>query len=226
MTQLTLISKRSCPYVQRALIALEEKQASYEITYLDGGEKPNWFMDLSPLGLVPVLTVEREGQPAKAIFESMVILEYIAEAVPGPSLHPADPIDRAQARSWMEFGSSMLPQIYSIWMAQDEEGFIVARDKVLAKLAYIARNLDGGPYFGGEKFGCVDVIFAPLFNKLDVFEQLATIGVLNAFPQVRAWSEALAARPSVRETTASDQANTLVNALGLQDAYAMRTFAK
>lgn len=226
MTQLTLISKRSCPYVQRAMIALDEKQASYEITYLDNGEKPDWFMNISPLGMVPVLTVEKEGQPARAIFESMVILEYIAEALPGPSLHPADPIDRAQARSWMEFGSSMLPQVYNIWMAKDEDGFIVARDKVATKLAHIERNLGEGPYFAGEKFGCVDVIFAPLFNKLEVFERLAAIDLLKAFPKVQAWSAALAARPSVSKTTAPNQAETLVSALGLQDAYAMRTFAK
>lgn len=225
MTQLVLISKRSCPYVQRAMIALEEKQASYEMTYLDGGEKPDWFMQISPLGLVPVLTVKEHGQPDRAIFESMVIVEYIAEALPGPDLHPADAIDRAQARSWMEFGSSMLPQVYNIWMAKTEDEFISAREKVAIKLAHIERSLHQGPYFAGANFGCVDVIFAPLFSKLDVFERLAAIDLLKAFPKIQAWSAALADRSSVSKTTAPRQAETLVSALGLQEAYAMRMFA-
>lgn len=226
MKQHKLISKRSCPYVQRAMIALHEKRAVYEIAYLDGGEKPDWFMDISPLGMVPVLIVSQEGQPEKAIFESMVILEYIEEGLPGPRLHPADPVDRAQARSWMEFGSSMLPQVYGIWMAKNEEDFIAARDKVMTKLAHIERNLGDGPYFAGEMFSCVDVIFAPLFNKLDVFEGLAAIDLINPFHKIRAWSAALAARPSVSETTPVDQAETLVKALGLPEAHAMRMFAK
>ena len=224
MTQLQLISKRSCPYVQRAMIALDEKQAPYEIIYLDGPEKPAWFMDISPLGMVPVLNVVQDGQPDKPIFESMVILEYIEEGLLGPSLHPADPIDRAQARSWMEFGSGMLPQVYNIWMAKTEEDFIAARDKMTTKLAHIERNLGDGPYFAGKDFGCVDVIFAPLFNKLAVFEGLATIGVLDDLPKTKAWSTALAARPSVKRTTPADQADTLVSALDLTEAYAMRTF--
>ncbi len=87
MTQLTLYSKRSCPYVQRVMIGLAEKGASYTLTYLDAGEKPDWFRQLSPLGKVPLLKVSRPDKPDIAIFESMVILEFIDEGLPGSRLH-------------------------------------------------------------------------------------------------------------------------------------------
>ena len=41
------------------MIGLAEKGAAYTLTYLDAGEKPDWFRQLSPLGKVPLLKVSR-----------------------------------------------------------------------------------------------------------------------------------------------------------------------
>ncbi|MES2034183.1 MAG: glutathione S-transferase N-terminal domain-containing protein, partial [Pseudomonadota bacterium] len=60
MTKLTLISFPLCPFVQRAIIALEEKKVPYDVVYIDLTNKPDWFLKLSPLGKVPVLKVERD----------------------------------------------------------------------------------------------------------------------------------------------------------------------
>ncbi|MHA1524129.1 MAG: glutathione S-transferase family protein [Alphaproteobacteria bacterium] len=54
---LTLVAHHLCPYVQRAVIALEEKQAAYTRIDIDLANKPGWFKALSPLGRVPVLRV-------------------------------------------------------------------------------------------------------------------------------------------------------------------------
>ena len=43
-----------------------------------------------------------------ALFESNVICEYIEETQGGAKLHPQDPLQRAQHRAWMEFGSTIL----------------------------------------------------------------------------------------------------------------------
>jgi len=67
----------------------------------DLSDKPQWFVELSPLGKVPLLRVKRD-----VIFESAVILEYL-EDTHAPALHPADPMVRAQHRAWIEFGSSV-----------------------------------------------------------------------------------------------------------------------
>src|SRR5260370_39029985 len=94
-----------CPYVQRAVIALSEKGVAFERIDIDLANKPAWFLAISPLGKTPVLQV---GDTA--IFESAVILEYLEETEPKP-LHPADPLSRAEHRSWIEFGSAVLSDI-------------------------------------------------------------------------------------------------------------------
>jgi glutathione S-transferase len=55
---LELISLKLCPYVQRAVIALNEKQLDFKITDVDLKNKPDWFLKLSPLGRMPVLKVD------------------------------------------------------------------------------------------------------------------------------------------------------------------------
>lgn len=84
MTKHTLISFPLCPFVQRAIIAMDEKQAEFEVVYIDLADKPDWFTAISPLGKVPVLKVERDGEEPAYIFESAVILEFIEETVPDP----------------------------------------------------------------------------------------------------------------------------------------------
>lgn len=62
MTKLTLISFPLCPFVQRAIIALNEKGAEFDVVYIDLANKPDWFQKVSPFGKVPVLKVERDGK--------------------------------------------------------------------------------------------------------------------------------------------------------------------
>jgi glutathione S-transferase len=55
-----LISHDLCPYVQRAVITLCEKGVSFERTYVDLANKPDWFLAISPLGKTPVLKIGDE----------------------------------------------------------------------------------------------------------------------------------------------------------------------
>ena len=99
---LCLISFHLCPYAQRAAISMTEKEVPFERINIDLSDKPGWFTAISPLGKVPVLKV---GD--RVLFESNVILEYLEETLPLP-LHPKEPLDRAEERGWIEFGSSIL----------------------------------------------------------------------------------------------------------------------
>ena len=105
MTKYTLISSPTCPFVQRAVIALKEKHVEFDVIHIDLANKPDWFLAISPLGKVPLLRVEADGEPPAIIFESAVILEFLEETIPGERLHPADPLVRAQHRGWIEFAS-------------------------------------------------------------------------------------------------------------------------
>jgi glutathione S-transferase len=66
---LNLISHKLCPYVQRAVVALNEKGVPFERIDIDLANKPDWFLKLSPLGKVPVLAVRTEKGRGRAVRE-------------------------------------------------------------------------------------------------------------------------------------------------------------
>jgi glutathione S-transferase len=195
---LTLVSHELCPYVQRAAIALEEKGVAFERITVDLANKPDWFRAMSPLGKVPLLQV---GEAV--IFESAVILEYLEETQPNP-LHPADPLQRAEHRAWMEFGSSLLSDIWNFYVAADEAAFEARRKTLAEKFARLEQRLGEGPYFDGARFSLVDAVFGPVFRYFDVFDRIADFGILADKPKLAAWRHALAQRPSIARAVKAD----------------------
>lgn len=197
MPNLTLYSSRTCPFVQQVLIALAEKQLSAEIVAVDTSSKPDWFKKLSPLGMVPVLKVEREGKPDTILFESAAILDFIEEAAAGTRLLPSDPLERARLRSWREFGAHFIADLQRLTTAQTPPGLAAARTALSDKLKRLESNLLEGPYFAGMHFSLVDVAFAPPLRQLEAIESANRAGLLDGLPKLEAWRRALANRPSV-----------------------------
>jgi glutathione S-transferase len=189
--ELVLVSHALCPYVQRAAILLAEKGARFERRDVDLGAKPQWFLDVSPLGRTPVLLVG--GTP---IFESAVICEYLDETLE-PRLHPADPLQRAQERSWMEFGSATLSGIAALYAAPDASALQGRAAELRGRFEQLEVVLGSGPYFAGERFGLVDAVFGPVFRYFDVIDRIEDFGLWLNLPRVCRWREALARRPSV-----------------------------
>ncbi len=195
---LTLVSHRLCPYVQRAAISLAEKAVPFERVYIDLADKPAWFLAISPLGKTPVLKV---GD--RAVFESAVILEYLEETQPGP-LHPAHPLTRAEHRGWIEFGSSVLNDIWGLYVAPDVSTFNAKVNALSSKFDQIERRLGDGPYFDGVRFSLVDAVFGPVFRYFDVFDRIGDFKVLAGKEKVAAWRTTLAARPSIKAAVSDD----------------------
>lgn len=200
---LRLISHRLCPYVQRARIVLIEKAIPHDIEFIDLGNKPGWFLEISPLGKVPVLLVD--GKP---IFESAVIAEYLDEITDG-SLHPTQPVEKAVNRSWIEFASNTLAAISNFYNASDEVAFEKATDVLKTRMASLEAALGHGPYFNGSSFSLVDAAFAPVFRYFDVIDLYANFGIFVAAPRVRAWRDALSLRPSVQQAVVDDYSQRL-----------------
>ena len=184
--KLTLISHKLCPYVQRAVIALNEKGVPFERIDIDLANKPDWFLKISPLGKVPVLRVATDDGEV-ALFESNVICEYIEETQGGAKLHPQDPLQRAQHRAWMEFGSTILSD-YGAWRppaiprSSRASGRRSPRNSRGSRRRWArARSLPA------KDFSLVDAVFAPIFRYFDVFDQLIDLSVFADTPKLRAW---------------------------------------
>mgnify|MGYP002631577338 FL=1 len=213
---LTLVSFDLCPYVQRAAIALAEKSVPFERRTVDLTNRPEWFEALSPLGKVPLLLVDDE-----VLFESAVIVEYIEDTQVLP-LHPDDPLARARHRAWMEFGSSILADIWAIETTPERETFEAKCRLLRVKFGRLEDELDDGPYFAGARFTLVDAVFAPVFRYFDVFDRIADLGVFTGLPKVQAWRRALSSRPSVRGAVVADYEAKLESFLRRQRSWLVR----
>lgn len=222
---LTLVSHHLCPYVQRAAIALSEKNIPFERSYIDLSAKPDWFLKLSPLGKVPLLIVRGADGSQATIFESNVICEYLEDIGPGTKLHPEEAVDRARHRAWMEFGSAILADLWGLETAADRQRFEEKRRALGQKFASVEHELGDGPFFGGGRFSLVDAVFAPIFRYFDLFDAILDMGIFAQTPRVRRWRTALATRPSVRAAVTDDYADRLRAFLRRHDAYLLKAAA-
>lgn len=217
MPTFELISNPLCPYTQRAAIQLAEKEVAYERVYIDMANKPEWFLQLSPLGKVPLLRVGNA-----AIFETVVICEYIEEVHPSPPLHPVEPLDRARHRSWVEFASAVIADVFAFYMAPDAAAFERKCRDLEARFRWLERSLGSGPYFAGARFCLVDAAFAPIFRLFEAFDRIGEFEIFQGLQRVPAYRAALAERASVREAVRSDYAEIFWNYLSARGSHLSR----
>lgn len=189
---LILYSFRICPFVERANILLNEKNIACERINVDIRNKPEWFLKLSPLGKVPVLSAD-----GILIFESTIINEFLDE-ISLPSLHPQDLIRKAHNKSWIEWGSALIFDAYNMTLAKDESFFLEKRLVVEEKLQLLENQLHSKPFFNGEKFSMIDLAYAPLFRRFDSLERQFSIDILNTYPKLQVWANHILSRESVQ----------------------------
>ncbi|MBI4780996.1 MAG: glutathione S-transferase family protein [Oscillatoriophycideae cyanobacterium NC_groundwater_1537_Pr4_S-0.65um_50_18] len=211
--KLELISHPLCPYVQRAVITLLEKNIPHERTYIDLSNKPDWFHQISPLGKVPLLKVDEE-----VLFESAVICEYLNEITPG-SLHPDDALQKAKHRSWIEFGSGILNTIAGFYNAPNQESFEQKRDELTRKFLWIERYLSDEGYFAGVTFSLVDAVYGTIFRYFDVLDTIDEFGVFAGTPKVKNWRKQLHDRPSIQHAVTEDYPQHLLMFLQQRNSY-------
>ncbi|OQV22845.1 putative maleylacetoacetate isomerase 1 [Hypsibius exemplaris] len=108
-------AKSSCSWRVRAAFAA--KNADFECRYFNPyeatAEEKAQFALLNPLGQVPILMID-----GHYLSQSVPILEYIEETVPGPRLLPKEPGQRAQVREIVELINSGIQPFQNPSVAQ------------------------------------------------------------------------------------------------------------
>jgi glutathione S-transferase len=217
--QLHLISFKTCPFVQRAVITLKHKHIDYDISYIDLADPPEWFVKLSPLKKVPVLKVDDE-----VLFESAVINEYLDD-ITGGELQPGDALERAKNRAWVEFASNMLGNLYMMKMSKDEERYNKYRQNLVDQLHRVEKHLGDGPWFNGDLFTLADTAYAPLFRQNSVAQNRLSVIDPGNMPKVAAWAERLLALPEVRESVVDDFEDLYLSAMKKNGSYSLYQLA-
>lgn len=192
--QLELISTKRCPFVQRSIITLNYKGIDYRMTFVDLDNPPEWFKTISPFGKVPVLRVDNDA----VIFESAVINEFLDEITPG-SLHPADPLQRAINRSWIEFGGTCCLLTFQLMVVEDQQSYEDLVAELASNLARVEAVLGDGPFFNGDDFALIDAAYAPIFIRLEIFRDLWGLQITENLPRLNAWQDRLLAMPAVQK---------------------------
>jgi len=209
-----LISHALCPYVQRSIILLEEKGISYSRKDIDLAHKPAWFMQHSATGKVPLLIVDGKN----SVFESAVICEYLDEVTAG-SMLPNDHLEKAQHRSWIDFGSGILANIASLYNARDKIAFEKTHRQIQSKFHQLEEQLSPGPYFSGENFQLIDAVYAPIFRYFDVIDDFLFLDTFNTLDKCQRWRKALGQRQSVRHAVSIDYPVNLKHFLMKRESY-------
>ena len=169
---------------------MRAKDVEFEVTFVNLREKPDWFLKISPHGKVPVLKVDEE-----ILFESNAIAEFLDETVP-PRLHPEDPILRARNRAWTDYVptfSSALNGVYYTKTREDMEAGLAKAPQAVERLEQaiaVGRGNDG-PYFNGPALSLVDAAYAPFLQRFVIADEFLKTGLLDEFPHVKAWTDAL-----------------------------------
>ena len=173
------------------MIVLRAKGIDFEITHITADDKPDWFLEISPHGKVPVLWVDDD-----ILFESNAIAEFLDETV-APRLHPEDPVRRARNRAWTDFTSDFANAINGVNYAKSRDDQMAAMEGARKALARVEEALtlergNKGPFFNGETLCIVDAAYAPFLMRFSLVEGLCKTGLLTDFPKVDAWRQALA----------------------------------
>lgn len=212
---LELISTRRCPFVQRSVITLNHKGIDHRMTFVDLDDPPAWFGEVSPLGRVPVLRVDG----AAVIFESAVINEFLDDITPG-QLHPADPLQRAINKSWIEFGGGCCSLTFQVMVAPDRQSYDDTVAELADNLGRVEQVLGDGPFFNGSEFALIDAAYAPIFIRLDVFRNLLGINITKDLPKIHAWQATLLALAEVEKARVAELPDLFRKLIISRNAYA------
>nr|BAP47517.1 dehydroascorbate reductase [Gentiana triflora] len=143
-----------CPFTQRVLLTLEEKHLPYDLKLVDLGNKPEWFLKISPEGKVPLIKLDDMWIP-----DSDVITQSLEQKFPEPSL--VTPPEKASVGS----------KIFSAFV-----GFLKSKDPndgteqtLLSELAALNDHLkENGPLVNGDKLSGADLSLGPKLYHLEI----------------------------------------------------------
>lgn len=140
----------------------------------------------------------------QALYESLVLLEYLDDAFPKNSLRPADPHETGLVRlALQQISNVVVPAFYKYVQAQEPEAQEEGGKAFVKALRDLHAQwfLPDSDWARGQNFGLVDIALAPWVVRFDLLEKHRGFSADAVNAQFAAWSHRVVHRPSVRATT-------------------------
>jgi glutathione S-transferase len=208
--KLVIGNKNYSSWSMRPWLALRANNIEFEEVFIPlytGEADKQRILSFTHSGKVPVLI---DGDVT--IWDSLAIIEYIAERFPEARLWPEDRVRRAHARS-------ISAEMHSGFMALRNEcgmnlhrpiGAIALSAEARANIARIeqiwieCRERHGrmGPFLFGD-FGGADAMFAPVVHRFRIY-------AIEVAPEARDYMDTMMSLPAFQEWTQAALAETLV----------------
>lgn len=212
MTEFTLIiaNKRYSSWSMRGWLAMKLTGADFEeiVIPLDVETTKAAIAKHSPSGLVPTL---KNGP--RTIWDSLSIIEYLAELFPGAGFWPEDPEARAFARSVSAemhsgFGALRSEMPMNIGASKPGHAHSETAETNIQRVMQIWRDclhaFGGGPFLFGPA-SAADIMFAPVVTRFETYgiqmDDICRTYAHNVmtWPPVEEWCEAAKAEPWIIE---------------------------
>ncbi len=194
-----IVSFKICPFVQRVTALLEAKNIPYDIEFISLENKPQWFLDISPNGQVPVLITDN----GKALFESDAIAEYLEEAF--PALEPGlSPEHKAVNRAWSYLASKNYLVQCSAQRSPDAAALEERSGKLGQSFDKIEKQLGDTTFFEGESIGMVDLAWLPLLHRADIIQRKSGYDFVGHRPKLKKWQKHLVETGLAEKSVAPD----------------------
>ena len=182
---------------------IEFSERPLRLDWAEGSPFKTTLLALAPTGRVPLLIDD-----GFAVWDSLAITEYLAEAHPAQHLWPEERRQRARARSVcaeMHSGftalrnrcpmniEASLPEIGA--RCRDEWTDVAADLRRLEAMWTEALAQSGGPFLFGA-FSAADAFYAPVCSRIRTYAlpvapvALAYVDRIHAVPAMQAWCEA------------------------------------
>ena len=208
--KLVIGNKNYSSWSMRPWLALRANNIAFEEIfiplYADAADKQR-ILNFTHSGKVPALI---DGEVT--IWDSLSIIEYVAERFPQAGLWPEDRAGRAHARSISaemhsgfmalrsECGMNLHRPIRAVALSADARANVARIQQIWIECR--ARYGQAGPFLFG-RFGAADAMFAPVVHRFRTY-------AIALEPAAQAYMDTMMALPAFQEWTQAGLAETLV----------------
>lgn len=158
-------------------IILEAAGLKYRVVHVDlrtkkledGGD----YWAINPKGAVPALGLDAAaGAEGEVLTENAVVLQYLADRVPGSGLLPANGLERYRTLEWTNYISTELHKGFGPLFnpGTPDDAKVLQIQLIEKKLDFMAKALDGHDFLTGPDFRICDAYLFAILRWTDGFK--------------------------------------------------------